>query len=39
MEWFTIGSPVTYYRVFSQKFLQQLKTTLFCRSGVGNASG
>src|SRR6218665_2972549 len=25
-------------RVFSQKFLQQLKTTLFGRSGVGSAS-
>jgi len=25
-------------RVFSQKFLQQLKTTLFGRAGVGSAS-
>ena len=25
-------------RVFSQKFLQQLKTTLFGRAGIGSAS-
>src|SRR6218665_1777277 len=28
----------SFHRVFSQKFLQQLKTTLFGRAGVGSAS-
>jgi len=37
MEWFPIGSR-SLPRVFSQKFLKQLKTTLFGRAGVGSAS-
>ena len=38
MERSPIGSPVTSYRVFSQKCLRQLKTTLFGGAGVGSAS-
>ena|SRR6218665_480976 len=36
-----VGLPLAFWslpRVFSQKFLQQLKTTLFGRAGFGSAS-